>query len=216
MQRSPVPLARSSTRLPAGRARSRTARLRQRTSRRNEMIRFSRSYFGAIVWNMCRTVATLASPSSNSSVSHSRRPSSPGTGDRWRVGHVVEATPTPRPAWPSGSRPCRSASGPSRRRRRSPWAACSGRCGAPPPDGVRRRRPRGRHGAGRRRRPRCPSARSAGRRRRVVHGGMCLERRLDLLGEDLLAAGVDGDRVAPEQLDRCRRSSRRARSPGTE
>ena len=57
--------------LPAGRARSRTARLRQRTSRRNEMIRFSRSYFGAMASNMCRTAATFSSPSRNSSVSHS-------------------------------------------------------------------------------------------------------------------------------------------------
>jgi fatty-acyl-CoA synthase len=30
---------------------------------------------------------------------------------------------------------------------------------------------------------------------------VCLDRRFDLLGEDLLAAGVDGDRIAPVQLD---------------
>ena len=42
-----------------------------------------------------------------------------------------------RPGGPSGSRPCPTASGRSRRRRRSPWAACSGRC-------ARRRRRAGR------------------------------------------------------------------------
>ena len=51
---------------------------------------------------------------------------------------------------------------------------------------------------------------------RVVHVGVMLERVLDLLGEDLLAAGVDRDRVAAEQLAACRRRRQRARSPGTE
>ncbi len=35
----------------------------------------------------------------------------------------------------------------------------------------------------------------------VVHGGVAHERRLDLLGEDLLPARVDRDRVTPVQLD---------------
>src|SRR5450631_415555 len=35
----------------------------------------------------------------------------------------------------------------------------------------------------------------------VAHGVVCLERLLDLLGEDLLAARVDADRAAPEQVD---------------
>ena len=56
--------------LPAGSARSRTARFRHRTSSRNEMIRLRRSYFGAIASNMSRTAATFSSPSGSSSVSH--------------------------------------------------------------------------------------------------------------------------------------------------
>ncbi len=67
-------------------------------------------------------------------------------------------------------------------------------------------------------------ARSAGDHA-VVDAGMRLDRRLDLLGEDLLAAGVDRHRVAAVQLDdavlekpstiaRARRIARRRR-PGT-
>ena len=72
MHRSPVPLARSSTVLPLGSARSRTARFRQRTSSRKEMIRLRRSYFGAIASNMSRTAATFSSPSGSWSVSQDR------------------------------------------------------------------------------------------------------------------------------------------------
>ena len=54
-----------------------------------------------------------------------------------------------------------------------------------------------------RRRPPGPSARSAGPRpRRRTTAGWASSAVLDLLGEDLLAAGVDRDRVAAEQLDR--------------
>ena len=48
------------------------ARLRQRTSSRNEMMRLSRSYFGAIASNMSRTAETFSSPSGSSSVSQRR------------------------------------------------------------------------------------------------------------------------------------------------
>lgn len=72
IHRSPVPLAKSSTVLPSGRSKSRTARFRQRTSSRNEMMRFRRSYFGAIASNMSRTAATFFSPSGSRSVSQDR------------------------------------------------------------------------------------------------------------------------------------------------
>ena len=48
----------------------------------------------------------------------------------------------------------------------------------------------------------------------VVDRRVGLERRLDLLGEDLLAAGVDRDRVAAVQFDDAAARSSRARSPG--
>ena len=124
------------------RASERTARRRQRTSRRNVMIRFTRS------------------------------------------------------------RPCPTATARSRARTRTPSAACSGRCAARP-------RPAGptsstavtvadAHDGDDLVAP--PLARATGDHA-VVHAGMALDRRLDLLGEDLLAAGVDRHRVAPVQLD---------------
>ena len=39
------------------------------------------------------------------------------------------------------------------------------------------------------------------RHHHVVDGGMLGDRSLDLFGEDLLAAGIDGDRIAAQQLD---------------
>ena len=110
------------------------------------------------------------------------------------------ARPPPRP---SGSRACRWGCA---RSRGDPDEAPSGACSGP---GGRRRRP-----AGRRRRASasgrsCTTAttswphRSLGRPDHdgVEHGRVALEGLLDLLGEHLLAAGVDGDRVAAVQLD---------------
>ena len=59
-------------RASAGKRQSRTARLRQRTSSRKEMMRLRRSYFGAIASNMSRTAATFSSPSGSCSVSQDR------------------------------------------------------------------------------------------------------------------------------------------------
>ena len=96
----------------------------------------------------------------------------------------------------------------------------------------RRRRPAGRRrtarrraGAARPRRPPGPSARS-GRPTTTTSNtaGWLLQGLLDLLGEHLLAAGVDRDRVAPVELEptrrpapgpgRRRRRGARRRSPG--
>ena len=104
--------------------------------------------------------------------------------------------------WPTGSRACRSASGGSRRRRAAAAAPCSRRrtCGSA------RRAPRRRrlalaelHDRGD---PLAPALVGHADDDRVEHGGVGLERLLDLLGVDLLAAGVDADRAAAEQRDR--------------
>ena len=98
---------------------------------------------------------------------------------------------------------------------------CAGRLGE-----DRRRRPRTWRGRGQldeRHHLVAPARARPADHHDVVHRGMVAERALDLLGEDLLAAGVDGHRVAAVQLDdhpsaahargrRAPRSARRSRS----
>ena len=67
--RSPVPQATSTTAEPCGRPRARTVLRRQPTSMRNVMIRFTRSYRGAMASNIARTARTFSSPWGRWSVS---------------------------------------------------------------------------------------------------------------------------------------------------
>ena len=119
---------------------------------------------------------------------------------------------------PRGSRVCRRGSGRSRRPARGVEAACSRRASFGSGRRVRR-------ASGWRRALGCTTAatalpqRSSGTptTRTSYDVGVSLQSALDLLGEDLLAAGVDADRAAAEQGDRCRpppsgRSRRRRRS----
>ena len=107
-----------------------------------------------------------------------------------------------RVAGPSGSRPCRTATARRRPRRRGAWAPCSrpaAPCSGPPARRASARSP----GAG------CTTAvtalpqRSSGTPddQAVVDRRVGLEDALDLLGEDLLAAGVDAHRAPAQQLD---------------
>ena len=109
---------------------------------------------------------------------------------------------------------------------RTPSGACSAPGAAPPPSrssgSASRARPRGAATMATTSWPQRSLGRPA--TTRVVDGRVLLQRVLDLLGEDLLAAGVDRDRVAAEHLDRAvaRGSARgrpaptsaRPRSPG--
>ena len=104
---------------------------------------------------------------------------------------------------PSGSRACPTASARPRRRARARAAPCSPRCArgsARPARRASARSPsRGLHDRGH---PLAPALVGHADDDGVEHRGVGLQRGLDLLGVDLLAAGVDRHRAAAEHGDR--------------
>ena len=116
--------------------------------------------------------------------------------------------PSRRSPGPSGSRPCRRGSARRRRRTPTPWELVAGDVAGRLV--AQRRLDVGlagdaRRAAARWRRPPGPTLAGAAAHHDVVDVGVGGDRRLDLLDEDLLAAGVDRHRVAARAARSCRR-----------
>ena len=141
-----------------------------------------------------------------------RRSSSTSSARPGRQAVAVIAQPACRPAastWPSGSRPCRpgerTISSTTTSSRGTLYPAICSRQYAWMSSSVGRRSPARLHDGDD---PLAPPLVGDADHDGVEHAGMGLERRLDLLGEDLLAAGVDAHRTAAEQDDRAVRLDR--------